>query len=735
MANPQSIVPPQMAPNSSKKPIHSIVLDTGPLINNTVTISTIIGSAEQLYTTPAIISEIRDAATRSRVETTLLPFLNIKTPTPASYEVVAAFAKRTGDFSVLSRQDLGILALAYEVHCERQGGTFGLRDEPGKPVNVKPGKEPAGEEGEKPSALKKKATNEQKREKKMNEQNVEKKMTEQKVEKKMTEQKVEKKMGEQKEEKKNSETKVEKKNGEKKTEKKSDEQKREKKAGQQTADKNVTEQKVQQKFKPKGEKVDEGKWEVVGGHKEGKKAGEQIRARFLEEQKKAKKAQKPRWSNSRKQEQKSRPKEEGIQGQGTPDDSVTTTLNPESAEVVEPARETAQLEEKPAASTQTAGKKEAESEAPAAGEISNEELAVADSLTSAEIAVQKEESAVDTAMENSAQLAEAPGEEEAQPEEAPSKEEAQVQEKTLADTEVSTATTPATEAEVSSTETPVEQAIQPQQQTNEETPALHEQPAFATTEEVATTESLEQDAFNQDIIETIETSEEPVDSAAPTSADDDSEGEWITPENLSEHKKKDAGNTVLSLHPNQPQIPVATMTTDYAMQNVLLQMNLKLLSPAMQRIRQVRSTILRCHACFLVTKQMDKQFCTRCGGATLARVTCSTNEKGQFQIHLSKKYQYNNRGNKYSLPKPIGGTANGKLRGTGGGQGGWGRDLVLSEDQKEFTKQIDESKRNKARDLMDEDYLPGILTGDRTSQAGGRPKVGAGRNINSRKRF
>jgi hypothetical protein len=38
------------------------------------------------------------------------------------------------------------------------------------------------------------------------------------------------------------------------------------------------------------------------------------------------------------------------------------------------------------------------------------------------------------------------------------------------------------------------------------------------------------------------------------------------------------------------------------------------------------------------------------------------------------------------------------------------------------------------RDLMDEDYLPSILTGER-NKTGGRVRVGAGRNVNSRKRW
>lgn len=103
-------------------------------------------------------------------------------------------------------------------------------------------------------------------------------------------------------------------------------------------------------------------------------------------------------------------------------------------------------------------------------------------------------------------------------------------------------------------------------------------------------------------------------------------------------------------------------------------------------------------------------------------------------MHLKKNMQWNNRGNRYSVPKPVAGNASGKWKG-GGGKGGWGTELVLSEDQKEYVRAMSEENRRarKERDLMDEDYLPGILSGERNRQ-GGRIRVGAGRNVNSRKR-
>lgn len=95
--------------------------------------------------------------------------------------------------------------------------------------------------------------------------------------------------------------------------------------------------------------------------------------------------------------------------------------------------------------------------------------------------------------------------------------------------------------------------------------------------------------------------------------------------------------------------------------------------------------------------------------------------------------QWNHRGDRFSIPKPVSGAANGKVgQGRGGGKGGWGQELILAEDQKEYLRATS-GRKGKETDLMDEDYLPGILTGDR-ARNGGRPKVGAGRNVNSKKR-
>ncbi|KAI4793651.1 D-site 20S pre-rRNA nuclease [Aureobasidium sp. EXF-8845] len=239
--------------------------------------------------------------------------------------------------------------------------------------------------------------------------------------------------------------------------------------------------------------------------------------------------------------------------------------------------------------------------------------------------------------------------------------------------------------------------------------------------------AVAQDAQPVDAAQINETAQDEAEDSG-----EDSDGGWITPSNLKKHQEKDSGGSTESTQTPQSVLQVATLTTDFAMQNVLLQINLNLLSPTMQRVKHLKTYILRCHACFCTTKEMSKQFCPRCGSPTLTRVACSTTSNGEFKLHLKKNMQWNTRGDRFSIPKPVHGSANGRVQ--GGGKGHWGNDLILAEDQKEFTRHFEEEKRRKERDLMDEDYLPSILSGARNNRSGGRMKVGGGRSVNSRKR-
>lgn len=431
---------------AAPKPVHTIVLDTGAIIKNHPTVSTLLAQAENLVTVPAIISEIRDAATRSRVETTLSPFLTLRSPNPNSIKVVSDFARKTGDLAVLSKPDIQIIALAYELECERNGGDWRLRRVPGQ----------KGLNGSPPP------------------------------------------------------------------------------------------------------KVNTEQSEDATGQTQ--QSGESIAEQNLEAS------------------------------------ATESTPLPEQSQNEDPSPDVV-----------------AESK-PEATDVDVQQ--VSDSLATTNLG--------------------------------------------------------------------------------------HEVPA---------TETVEAEA------------------EADGESDSDSDG-WITPSNLKKQQAKDAGVSVTG--PAETSImQVGTLTTDFAMQNVILQMNLNLLSPSMHRVKHLKTFILRCHACFQTTKQMDKQFCPRCGGPTLTRVACSTDAKGEFKLHLKKNMQWNTRGDRFSIPKAVHGSSNGRLQ--GGGKGGWGNELILAEDQKEYMKAQTQQKRQKERDLMDEDYLPSILTGNR-DRSGGRIRVGAGRNVNSKKR-
>nr|BAK03811.1 predicted protein [Hordeum vulgare subsp. vulgare] len=99
---------------------------------------------------------------------------------------------------------------------------------------------------------------------------------------------------------------------------------------------------------------------------------------------------------------------------------------------------------------------------------------------------------------------------------------------------------------------------------------------------------------------------------------------------------------------------VACVTSDYAMQNVILQIGLRLLAPGGMQIRQLHRWVLRCHACYKVTREIGKIFCPKCGnGGTLRKVSVTVGENGITMA--SRRPRVTLRGTKFSLPMPQGG--------------------------------------------------------------------------------
>ena len=117
-------------------------------------------------------------------------------------------------------------------------------------------------------------------------------------------------------------------------------------------------------------------------------------------------------------------------------------------------------------------------------------------------------------------------------------------------------------------------------------------------------------------------------------------------------------------HPAGEESAVCCVTADFAMQNVLIQMGLRLSAPDGRQISTVSRWVLRCSACFQVTKEVGRLFCPRCGNAALDKVRVVVGPDGSEQYGVKKKHVL--RGTKFSLPKPRGGRA---------------RDPILREDQ------------------------------------------------------
>lgn len=140
-------------------------------------------------------------------------------------------------------------------------------------------------------------------------------------------------------------------------------------------------------------------------------------------------------------------------------------------------------------------------------------------------------------------------------------------------------------------------------------------------------------------------------------SDASSDEEWITPSNISKIKKQ-MSNFDFDDGDEEGEKPlVACCTVDFAMQNVLLQLALPIVSPIEGRIiKRCSQFILRCHACAKLCTNMSAKFCPSCGNlGTLKKVCVMTNSNGEKQIHINFKRPINIRGKKYSMPMPKGG--------------------------------------------------------------------------------
>lgn len=165
-----------------------------------------------------------------------------------------------------------------------------------------------------------------------------------------------------------------------------------------------------------------------------------------------------------------------------------------------------------------------------------------------------------------------------------------------------------------------------------------------------------QDENLEEVLPTLEQNAEPSEEkfeephTDDTEQDSDDDEGWITPSNI--HIAKKQVNADLM---EERYVEVACITTDFAMQNVLKQINLNVSSLDGRMIKQLRTFILRCYTCFKTTSIMTKKFCPKCGNSTLKRVACSLDENGKMQIHINARRPLTARGKRFSLPTFKGG--------------------------------------------------------------------------------
>lgn len=125
---------------------------------------------------------------------------------------------------------------------------------------------------------------------------------------------------------------------------------------------------------------------------------------------------------------------------------------------------------------------------------------------------------------------------------------------------------------------------------------------------------------------------------------------WVTPENL-----QDAIKSMNSMNLDESKMEVACITTDFAMQNTLIQMGLKVVSVDGFQIKQAKTFILRCFGCMKTTSKISQRFCPHCGNKTLRRVAVTIKDDGTKTVHLTFRRPVNFRRSNYSLPAPKGG--------------------------------------------------------------------------------
>jgi RNA-binding protein NOB1 len=205
-----------------------------------------------------------------------------------------------------------------------------------------------------------------------------------------------------------------------------------------------------------------------------------------------------------------------------------------------------------------------------------------------------------------------------------------------------------------------------------------------------------------------------MDRGEDIAAEDDGEG-WVNESNVNAMATAAWGKGGKSVHASKEDDIAAAgcITTDFAMQNVILQIGLKLLAVDGRTIRRLKQWVYKCDACFFISaKNLGTTFCPRCGSNAMKRLSVRVGADGAVQYGYNPYRRISTRGQRYAIAKRKGGR---------GGQG-----LVLRADQvKMGTWNVKAKEKQKLRSQFGED-ITGSLGLD-LQKAGGDLQAGFGR--------
>ena len=106
--------------------------------------------------------------------------------------------------------------------------------------------------------------------------------------------------------------------------------------------------------------------------------------------------------------------------------------------------------------------------------------------------------------------------------------------------------------------------------------------------------------------------------------------EWVTPSNCHQLIKKKSFED----KPIKP-LRVVCMTADYTMQNVMMQMGIRVMSTDGKMIRKIMKWMLKCVICQEQIFDMSKKFCPKCGYHDLRRISYYTLANGQIKENFN----------------------------------------------------------------------------------------------------